>query len=99
MIQPMSTTKNNNVLCLLFYKYAQLGLNWRCIATMRYTSLHYVGILRQLECGPMPNVMGVPNIGVYRPCAQRRKVWLAPTARMPYSNAANRRARDLEDAK
>jgi len=26
-------------------------------------------------------------------------VWLAPTARLPYSNAANRRAQDLEDAK
>jgi len=37
----------------------------------------------------MPNVMVVlPNIGV----------WFAPTARVPCSNAANRRAQDLEDA-
>ena len=33
------------------------------------------------------------------PCAQRRKVWLAPTARLPCSNAANGRAQNLEDAK
>jgi len=33
------------------------------------------------------------------PCAQLRKVWLAPTARLPCSNTANRRAQDLEDAK
>jgi len=34
------------------------------------------------------------------PCAQRRKVWLAPTAQVPCSNAANRsRAQDLEHAK
>ena len=30
---------------------------------------------------------------------QRRKVWLASTARLPCSNAANRRVQDLEDAK
>jgi len=29
------------------------------------------------------------------PCAPRRKVWLAPTGRLPCSNAANRRAQDL----
>jgi len=29
------------------------------------------------------------------PCAQRRKVWLTPTARLSCSNAANRRAQDL----
>jgi len=28
-----------------------------------------------------------------------RKVWLAATARLPCSNAANRRAQDLKDAK
>ena len=33
------------------------------------------------------------------PCAQCHKVWIAPTARPPCSNAANRRAQDLEDAK
>jgi len=31
--------------------------------------------------------------------AGRSKVWLAATARLPYSNAANRKAQDLEDAK
>jgi len=36
----------------------------------------------------MPNVMAaLPNIGV--PSAQRRKVWLSPTTREPYSNADN----------
>jgi len=36
----------------------------------------------------MPNVMAaLPNIG--GPSAQRRKVWLTPTTRVPCSNAAN----------
>jgi len=38
----------------------------------------------------MPNVMAaLPNIG--EPSVQRRKVWLTPTTRMPYSNAAKTR--------
>jgi len=38
-----------------------------------------------LECGPMSNVRAaLPNIG-----AERRKVWLMPTARVPCSKAAN----------
>ena len=42
---------------------------------------------KQLECGPMPNVMvALPNIG--GASVQRRKVWLTPTTRMPCSNAA-----------
>jgi len=38
-------------------------------------------ILTQLECGPMPSVMATS--------AQRRKVWLMPTTRVPCSKAAN----------
>jgi len=39
----------------------------------------------KLECGPTPDVM----VSLLNPCAQRRKVWLAPTARVPCSNAVN----------
>jgi len=43
----------------------------------------------KLECGPMPNVMAaLPNIGGAL-SAQRHKVWLTLTTRMPCSNAAN----------
>ena len=50
----------------------------------------------QLECGPMPNMtVALPHIG--------GALWSTPqslpTARLPCSNAANRRAQDLEDAK
>jgi len=41
----------------------------------------------QLECGPMPNVMAaLQNIG--GTSVQCRKVWLMPTTRVPFSNAA-----------
>jgi len=41
----------------------------------------------KLECGPVPNVMAaLPSTA---PSAQRRKVWLTPTTRVPCSNAAN----------
>ena len=56
------------------------------------------------ECGPMPNVMAAqPNIGgalcespVIPFLVPRRKVWLAPAAGVPCSNAANRRTQDLD---
>jgi len=45
----------------------------------------------------MPNVMvALPNIG--GALCSTRKAWLAPSAEVPYSNAANGRAQDLEDA-
>jgi len=45
---------------------------------------------RQLECGPMPNVMAaLPNIG--GAAIQHRKVWLTPTTRVPRSNATKTR--------
>jgi len=51
----------------------------------------------KLECGPMPNVIAArPNIGgavcessIIPLLLPRRKVWLAPTGRVPCSNAAN----------
>jgi len=44
--------------------------------------------ITQLECGPMPNVMAaLPNIG--DASAQRCKVCLTPTRRVPCSNGAN----------
>jgi len=48
---------------------------------------------KQLECGPMPNVMAtLPNIGsAQAPSVQRRKVWLMPSTRVPCSNAAKTR--------
>jgi len=60
----------------------------------RETALYQIKILStaaelyELECGPMPNVMvALLNIdGVtLASCAQRRKVWLAPTARVQCS--------------
>jgi len=37
----------------------------------------------------MPNMMATqPNVGGVAPSVQRREVWLTPTARVPYSNAA-----------
>ena len=47
---------------------------------------------RQLECGPMPNVMAAqPNIGgtLCESSVIRRKVWLTSAAGVPCSNAAN----------
>jgi len=51
----------------------------------------------QLECGPMLYVMAaLPNIdgalcesSVIPFFVSRHKLWLTPTARVPYSNAAN----------
>jgi len=52
---------------------------------------------KQIECGPMPNVMAAqPNMGdalcessVIPFLVPRRKVWLTPAAAVPCSNAAN----------
>jgi len=47
----------------------------------------------------MPNVMvALLNVGGGRPVLNAA-VWLAPTARLPCSNFASRKAQDLEDAK
>jgi len=52
----------------------------------------------KLERGPMPNVMvALPNIGGAL-CSTPHSLARA-TGRLPCSNAANRRAQDLEDAK
>jgi len=46
---------------------------------------------KELECGPMPNVMAaLPNIGGAL-SGQRRKVWLTPNTGVPCSNAAKTR--------
>jgi len=42
----------------------------------------------ELECGPMPSD-GHPAKYRWCPLAQRCKVWLTPTTRVPCSNAAN----------
>ena len=45
---------------------------------------------KKLECGPMPNVMvALPNIG--GALCSTPQVWLTPTTRLPYSNAAKTR--------
>jgi len=46
---------------------------------------------KELECGPMPNVMAaLPNIGDAL-CSTPQKVWLTPTTGVPCSNAAKTR--------
>jgi len=58
------------------------------LKTWKISTTYISNISDILEYGPMTNVMAaLKNIDV--PCAQRRKVWLAPTAQVPCSNATN----------
>jgi len=79
--------------------YNNVALRQRTLTTAVCMSLRFVSApncrtrslkTKQLECGPMPNVMvTLPNIG--GASVQRRKVWLTPTTRVLCSNAAKTR--------
>jgi len=66
--------------------------------------VHYcIRFVRELECGPMPNVMAAQpsiggalcesSVGLIPFLVPRRKIWLRPAAGVPCSNADNIRER------
>ena len=69
----------------------------RIFSVVNKHKMDYQPNKKQLECGPMPNVMAaLPNIGgaVYGSSVipflvPRGKVWLTPAAGVPCSNAGN----------
>ena len=63
--------------------HAFVAVHEYCNSSVVYVREHKT----ELECLPMPNVMAaMPNIGGIS--VQRRKVWLTPTTRVLFSNAA-----------
>jgi len=75
-------------------RYRQTGRQTSRQTTDRRTDgrqhIANVNVRYKLECGPMHNVIAaLPNIG--GASVERRKIWLTPTTRVPWSNAAKTR--------
>jgi len=78
--------------CVRFNLFTIKPRDWLERTSPKLPILYRVGrkTLTQLECGPMPHVMAALSQSSVIPfLAQRRKLSLMPTARVPCSNVAN----------